>query len=98
MTPRPEPIALPDAEQLDAICRLKYGEHDQQETVDSVWISPRQALARHAAGEFDLMNVTRIQLESLAGFPGYEAVIAMAEQKTEFPVRRPVVPTGPAQA
>ncbi len=76
----------------------QVGAHDEKETVDSVWISPAQALARNAAGEFDLMNVTRMQIESLAGYPGYSQVVEMAANKQEFPVRRPVLPTGPQSA
>ncbi len=73
----------------------QVGAHDEKETVDSMWISPQEALARNKAGEFDLMNVTRIQLESLAGYNGYDEVVAMAASKDEFPIRRPIVPTGP---
>ena len=40
--------------------------HDELETVDSVWITPQEALQQHKDGEFDLMNVTRMQLEQLA--------------------------------
>ncbi len=76
----------------------QVGFHDDKETVDSVWISPADALARHKAGDFDLMNVTRMQIESLAHCDSYEAVIEMAASKTEFPVHRPVIPTGPAAA
>ena len=43
------------------------GSHDEKETVDSIWISPRQALARNADGEFDLMKVTEMQLGWLSG-------------------------------
>ena len=76
----------------------QVGAHDEKETVDSIWISPQEAIARNKAGEFDLMNVTRMQLESLAGFPDYAEVVDMAASRTEFPVRRPVLPTGPAAA
>lgn len=69
------------------------GMHDEQETVDSIWITPEDALRRNAAKEFDLMNVTRMQLEWLAKYPSKQALLSMAEQRTEFSVRRPVVPT-----
>ena len=69
------------------------GMHDEQETVDSIWITPEDALRRNAAKEFDLMNVTRMQLEWLAEYPSKQALLSMAEQRTEFSVRRPVVPT-----
>ncbi|MCZ6640351.1 MAG: NUDIX hydrolase, partial [Gammaproteobacteria bacterium] len=69
------------------------GQHDDNETVDSIWISPIAALELHAAKEFDLMNVTRKQLEVLAGFESKEALIGMAANNEHFPVHRPVLPT-----
>ena len=71
------------------------GQHDEKETVDSVWISPQEALARHAAKEFDLMNVTRMQLEWLAEHPDKQAVLDMALNKTDFLIRRPELPPSP---
>ena len=68
------------------------GSHDAQETVDSIWVTPQQALERHAAGEFDLMNVTRIQLEWLAQYAHKQALLDMSEANQTFPVRRPVLP------
>ncbi len=70
------------------------GSHDEQETVASTWITPQEALARHAAKEFDLMNVTRIQLEALAEYSTKAAVLDMAVNNQHFPVRRPVLPPG----
>ena len=70
------------------------GKHDEKETVDSTWITPQDALKRHADGEFDLMNVTRIQLEWLSQYANKQAVLDMATAKREFPVRRPVLPPG----
>ena len=68
------------------------GTHDAQETVDSIWISPQQALARHADGEFGLMNVTRIQLEWLSEYANKQAVLDMSESKKTFLTRRPILP------
>jgi 8-oxo-dGTP pyrophosphatase MutT (NUDIX family) len=68
------------------------GTHDAQETVDSIWISPQQALARHADGEFGLMNVTRIQLEWLSAYPNKQALLEMSSTNTTFPTRRPILP------
>ena len=68
------------------------GTHDAQETVDSIWISPQQALARHADGQFGLMNVTRIQLEWLAAYPSKKALLEMSATNTAFPTRRPILP------
>lgn len=72
------------------------GVHDAKETVDSIWITPQDALARHAEGEFDLMNVTRMQLETLAQYADKQAVLSMAAQRQEFTVRRPVLPVSDA--
>ena len=63
-------------------------------TVDSIWITPQEALARNAAKEFDLMNVTRMQLEWLAAYPDKQAVMDMAEAQSSFSIRRPVLPPG----
>ncbi|MEC9133914.1 MAG: hypothetical protein VX853_08135 [Pseudomonadota bacterium] len=68
------------------------GTHDRQETVDSIWISPQEALARHAEGNFGLMNVTRIQLEWLAEYANKQAVLDMSTANSTFMVRRPVLP------
>ncbi|MEM7003541.1 MAG: NUDIX hydrolase [Pseudomonadota bacterium] len=70
------------------------GEHDAKETVDSIWITPQEALARNKAGEFDLMNVTRIQLEELAQSPDKAALLAAAKARQTFSIRRPVLPPG----
>ncbi|MCZ6618745.1 MAG: NUDIX hydrolase [Gammaproteobacteria bacterium] len=68
------------------------GQHDDKETVDSIWISPVDALERNAAGEFDLMNVTRIQLEVLAQYESKSALLRMATDNGHFPVHRPTLP------
>lgn len=70
------------------------GKHDEKETVDSIWITPGEALERNKAGEFDLMNVTRMQLELLDRHPNKQAVLEMAATREDFPVRRPVLPPG----
>ena len=70
------------------------GRHDEKETVDSIWLTPEEALERNSAGEFDLMNVTRMQLSWLAEYPDKAALLAMSENQTECPIRRPVLPPG----
>ena len=69
------------------------GAHDETETVDSIWISPIDALARNEAGEFDLMRVTRLQLETLAAHDSHPALIDWVHGLSEFPVFRPAVPS-----
>ena len=68
------------------------GQHDEKETVDSIWISPREALARNADREFDLMRVTHRQLSELAEFTNAQELLDHAARQTEFPIFRPVVP------
>lgn len=68
------------------------GEHDDKETVHSVWISAGEALERHAREEFDLMVVTRIQLEMLAEHASLPDLVRWAQTNTTFPVHRPSVP------
>lgn len=70
------------------------GKHDTSETVDSIWITPAEALERNRAKEFDLMNVTRMQLEWLADFRNKQDVLQMATTQQEFVVRRPILPPG----
>lgn len=68
------------------------GMHDDAELVDSIWISPQEALRRNSQKEFNLMNVTRYQLEALAENGSAAALLDMATNNTHFPVNRPAVP------
>jgi 8-oxo-dGTP pyrophosphatase MutT (NUDIX family) len=68
------------------------GTHDDAETVESVWISPTEALARNDAREFDLMRVTRMQLQTLARYPNKAELLAAVLAERRFPVHRPHVP------
>ena len=69
----------------------QHGRHDEYETVDSVWISPADALARNDRGDFGLMSVTRRQLEILAGFGTMTALHDLMRTEREFPTHRPVL-------
>jgi 8-oxo-dGTP pyrophosphatase MutT (NUDIX family) len=68
------------------------GVHDQLETVASEWISPTRAIAESEAGNFDLMFVTKIQLQLIAEFKTVSEVIQMARDNRNFPVFRPKLP------
>jgi len=70
------------------------GGHDDKETVDSIWISPAEALVRNDAGSFDLMRVTRIQLEMLARHANHRTLLGWAGNNQNFPIHRPLVPAG----
>jgi recombination protein RecT len=49
---------------------------DEQEQFEPVWVSPRLALERHAAGQFFMIYPTIRTLERLADFANTEAVLA----------------------
>ena len=70
--------------------------HDDVETVDSVWLSPEEALRRHADGTFGLMRVTERQLQTLSRHRRAADVVAMAVAQQQFQVQRPVLPPGDA--
>ena len=68
------------------------GVHDEKETVDSIWISPAEALEQNDAGSFDLMRVTRIQLEMLAAHVTHKDLIDWARTNDTFPIYGPALP------
>ncbi len=68
------------------------GVHDDKETVDSIWISPLEAMARNDAEEFDLMRVTRMQLEMLAEQESHAELLRWVHGLDQFPIYRPAVP------
>ena len=65
------------------------GIHDEQETVDSIWISPSEALKRNDEKEFDLMRVTRMQLEWLTKYADKGQLLERVSKQKEFLIRRP---------
>ena len=67
------------------------GQHDEQETVDSIWISPEDALQMNDDDEFGLMGVTRHQLEQLGKYDSVNAILAAAATQVDFPTRRPIL-------
>lgn len=52
--------------------------HDGVETVAALWARPADALARHAAGDFELIRPTQHSLEILCDYPDADAVLAAA--------------------
>ena len=56
--------------------------HDGSESVDSVWITPRQALDDTAAGRFKLVFATQMNLMKLAGYATAADAIAAARAAT----------------
>ena len=68
--------------------------HDGRETVDSCWISPREALAAADRGEFRIVPVTRKQLESMMPYDSSASFIAAAAARTRIPTVLPVLQWG----
>ena len=60
--------------------------------MDSIWITPGDALQQFAEDKFGLMRVTHKQLTELAAFSSLDALMAMARARREFPVSRPKLP------
>ena len=59
---------------------------DAFETHDGEWISPRRALERHEAGNFQLVYPTIKHLQRLAHFDSAEALLRFARTKTIYTV------------
>ena len=78
---------------LASVPATQEGIHDNMETVSSHWITPADALARHADGKFGLMPVTKTQLQAFAVARDSNALVDMARTAKQFPVYRPMVPT-----
>jgi 8-oxo-dGTP pyrophosphatase MutT (NUDIX family) len=65
--------------------------HDEGETIDSIWIEPAAALARHRAGELDLIFPTIKNLEAIARFDRAEALLEAAARASAIPAMLPRV-------
>jgi hypothetical protein len=74
---------------------LAQGKEDGVETTDAVWITPRDALARHEAGDFDLMAVTVKQLAAISNYGSVTELKRALVEQTTFPHYQPpdYVPT-----
>lgn len=68
------------------------GLHDGSETVDSEWISPNEALARHDRDDFGMMAVTQKQLSDFAQYETAADLAKMARENKDFPTYKPVLP------
>ncbi|MGO9342866.1 MAG: NUDIX hydrolase [Acidimicrobiales bacterium] len=65
--------------------------HDDYETVETVWIRPREALDRNDAGEFDLIFPTVKNLEAISRFSTSDALLAAAAAVEHVPAVLPRV-------
>ena len=63
--------------------------HDATETVESVWATPTDVLARGAAGEITLLVPTIANLRTLAQFASTEELVAAARAMGPVPVAAP---------
>ena len=63
--------------------------HDAAETVESIWTTPSEALARGAAGEIRLLIPTIANLEALARFSSVAELVAAARNIGSVPVTAP---------
>jgi len=73
------------------LVRLPEGQeawHDDVELIDSLWISPGDALKKQQAGEIVLYPPTLVTLAELAGFTSIEQAFDAARS-------RPILPTAP---
>ncbi len=70
--------------------------HDAGETIADVWISPHDALARHRAGEIEIIFPTIRNLQVIGRFDTSAALLAAAEEASSaVPAIEPrVVPDG----
>ena len=70
--------------------------HDAGETIAEVWISPHDALARHRAGEIEIIFPTIRNLQAIGRFDTSAALLAAAEEASSaVPAIEPrVVPDG----
>ena len=96
ITPRREPRRFDTHFYLAPAPAGQAGSTDQIETREGIWISPAQALSRHAAGELPLVFPTIKHLERLTHFSSIDEALAFASAKPIHAVE-PVFrePSGP---
>jgi len=68
--------------------------HDDREIVDWDWVRPADALARRAAGTFDMMSPTVRMLACLARFTRTAEVMAVARRRLPYRRVRVIDPQG----
>ncbi len=61
-------------------------EHDAVELVESLWLTPEEALEKHAGKEIMLMPPTLKTIEELSGFSSIDQVFEAAANKTILPI------------
>tara|TARA_B100002052_G_C15777957_1_gene550143 strand:- start:191 stop:1024 length:834 start_codon:yes stop_codon:yes gene_type:complete len=76
------------------IARLPSGQrpaHDGGETVDSCWVTPKQAMELHQAGEFQMIMPTIANLEPLIGIETVEEAMSWADGLSDIPEILPAI-------
>ncbi len=63
------------------VCDAQVARHDNFETTDSVWLTPRQALTRYAAGEIDLVAPQIMSLYELKAHHTVQEALDEARQR-----------------
>jgi 8-oxo-dGTP pyrophosphatase MutT (NUDIX family) len=63
--------------------------HDNREVIANLWISPRTALERHKAGEYDLIFPTMRSLVALAQFASADELLQHAAAVNDVPAIQP---------
>ncbi len=66
-------------------------EHDEGETIATVWVRPRAALAASAGAEVDLLPPTLANLRNLQSFRTTDEAMAWAAEVTDVPTVLPIV-------
>jgi 8-oxo-dGTP pyrophosphatase MutT (NUDIX family) len=66
---------------LARVCDDQIARHDDFETTDSVWLTPRQALARYAAAEIDLVAPQIMSLYELKAHQTVQQALDEAKQR-----------------
>jgi 8-oxo-dGTP pyrophosphatase MutT (NUDIX family) len=69
----------------------QVAEHDEGETIATVWVRPRRALAASALAEVDLLPPTLANLRNIESFQSTDQVMAWARQVTDVPTVLPIV-------
>jgi hypothetical protein len=91
ITPEPAPKRYDTRFFVAALPAGQVPVHDDFETVDTVWVRPDDALARAAAGEFDLIFPTMKNLEAISRFTTSGELLAAAAAVERVPTVLPRV-------
>lgn len=92
ITPRSFPIRFDTRFFLAPLPSGQEALHGPRETTEGRWVSPAEALAKHARGEFPLVFATENHLRRLVGPSTVEALLRFGREK---PIRSLEPPTRP---